>query len=110
MCWKTAVRLADFKSSIAVRLSLLFAVVALLVFVLIALLLNVVMQKELQRHQFEQIQSRAEDMRYMLLHVRPPDIAQRARERIDALTPSDGRARYWLWSEERRLSILHMIH
>ena len=100
MCWKTAVRLADFKSSIAVRLSLLFAVVALLVFVLIALLLNVVMQKELQRHQFEQIQSRAEDMRYMLLHVRPPDIAQRARERIDALTPSDGRARYWLWSED----------
>lgn len=105
MCWKTAVRLADFRSSIAVRLSLLFAVVAVLVFVLIALLLNAVMQKELERHQLAQIQSRAADMRYMLLHVRPPNVDQRIKERIEALTPSDGRARYWLWSVDLRFCI-----
>lgn len=93
-------RFAEFRSSIAVRLSLLFAVVALLVFVLIALLLNVVMKKELERHQYEQIQSRTEDMRYFLLHARSPGIAQRAKERVEALSPTDGRARYWMWSED----------
>ena len=93
-------KFAEFQSSVAVRLSLLFAVVALLVFILSALVLNVVMKTELERHQFEQIQSRTADMRYMLLHARPPGIAQRAKEKIEALSPSDGRARYWMWSED----------
>jgi len=93
------VKLTEFKSSIAVRLAMLFAVVAVVGFSLIALALNVVMKTELERHQFEQIQSRTEDMRYMLMHSHPPGIAKRAKEKIEALSPSDGRARYWLWSE-----------
>jgi len=93
------VKLTEFKSSIAVRLAMLFAVVAVVGFSLIALALNVVMKTELERHQFEQIQSRTEDMRYMLMHAHPPGIAKRAKEKIEALSPSDGRARYWLWSE-----------
>lgn len=92
-------KLTEFKSSIAVRLAMLFAVVAVVGFSLIALALNVVMKTELERHQFEQIQSRTEDMRYMLMHAHPPGIAKRAKEKIEALSPSDGRARYWLWSE-----------
>lgn len=92
-------KLTEFKSSIAVRLAMLFAVVAVVGFSLIALALNVVMKTELERHQFEQIQSRTEDMRYMLMHSHPPGIAKRAKEKIEALSPSDGRARYWLWSE-----------
>ena len=92
-------KLTEFKSSIAVRLAMLFAIVAVVGFSLIALALNVVMKTELERHQFEQIQSRTEDMRYMLMHSHPPGIAKRAKEKIEALSPSDGRARYWLWSE-----------
>lgn len=92
--------LAEFRSSIAIRLALLFAVVAAVAFSLIALVLNVVMQTELERHQFEQIQSRTEDMRYMLMHARAPGIAKRAKEKVEALSPSDGRARYWMWSDD----------
>ena len=70
----------EFRSSIAARLALLFGVVAVVGFCLIALTLNLVMKRELERHQYEQIQSRMEDMRYMLLHSRPPGIAQRANQ------------------------------
>lgn len=94
------VRLTDFRLSIAARLALLFGVVAVVAFSLIALVLNRVLEIELERHQYEQIESRTQDMRYMLLHARPPDIAQRAKDKIDALTPSDGRARYWMWSDD----------
>ena len=70
-------KIAELQSSIAVRLALWFAVLALVAFSLIALVLNVVMKTELERHQFEQIQSRTEDMRYMLMHSHPPGIAKR---------------------------------
>jgi len=100
MCWKAVNRTADFKSTIALRLALLFAVLALIAFALITLVLNVVMARELQRHEYEQIESRRQDMRYMLQHARPPGIALRAREKIEALTPTDGHAMYWLWSED----------
>lgn len=93
-------KVVEFKTSIAVRLALLFAVVTIVAFCLFALVLNAVMKSELERHQFEQIQSRTEDMRYMLMHSRPPGIAKRAKEKIEALSPSDGRARYWMWSED----------
>ncbi len=100
MCWKAAVKFTDIQSSIAVRLALLFAVVALVAFSLIALVLNLVMANELERHQYEQIQSRTDDMRYMLLHARAPGIAQRVKEKLDALSPPDGRVRYWMHSED----------
>ncbi len=104
MCSKTvattAMKIAELQSSIAVRLALWFAVLALVAFSLIALVLNVVMKTELERHQFEQIQSRTEDMRYMLMHSHPPGIAKRAKEKVEALSPSDGRARYWMGSED----------
>ena len=93
-------KFSEFKSSIAARLAFLFGGVAVLGFVLIALGLNLVMKNELERHQFEQIQSRVEEMRYRLQHARPPGFAARAKEKLDALTPADGRAKYWMWSED----------
>ena len=94
------VRPTDLRSSLAVRLALLFGVVALVAFSLIALVLNRVMESELERHQYEQIESRTNDMRYLLLHARPPGIAERAKDKMDALSPSDGRARYWIGSAD----------
>jgi two-component system heavy metal sensor histidine kinase CusS len=90
----------DIRLSIAARLALLFGGVAMLGFVLIALVLHLVMKHELERHQLEQIQSRMEEMRYMMEHARAPGIAGRVKEKLDAISPSDGRARYWMWSDD----------
>ena len=94
------IRSTEIRPSIAARLALLFGGVAMLGFVLIALVLHLVMKHELERHQSEQIQSRMEEMRYMLMHARAPGIAVRAKEKLDAISPSDGRARYWMWSAD----------
>ena len=90
--------MSSVRSSIATRLAALFAAVALAGFSLISVTLYWVLTQELDRHQMDQIQSRMDDMRYMLTHYRAHDIADRARNKIDALTPTDGHNRYWLWS------------
>jgi len=88
------------KRSIAARMAMLFAGLSLLGFSLLSLSLHWVLARELDRHQRDQIQSRMDDMRYMLEHARPPGIGERIKAKVDALTPSDGRNRYWLWSEQ----------
>jgi two-component system heavy metal sensor histidine kinase CusS len=93
--WSRAARL-----SIAARLAVLFASVALVSFSLLSVTLHWVLVKELDRHQMEQIHSRMEDMRYMLIHSQATDLSQRARAKIEALTPADGRNRYWIYSAD----------
>jgi two-component system, OmpR family, heavy metal sensor histidine kinase CusS len=98
MYWRIA-RLADEATpSIAGRLAALFAFVACVGFGLLSATLYWVLSNELDRHQVDQINSRMEDMRYMLEHARSPGVAQRAHAKMDALTPVDGRTRYWMWS------------
>jgi len=97
---KHATEDAMHRTSIATRLALWFALVALCGFSLIALGLNWVLKHELERHQLEQIQGRSQEMRYMLLHARAPHIAERMHLKLDAITPADGRARYWLDSPD----------
>ena len=98
MYWKCGPGPCEMRSSIAVRLATLFALVAFAGFALISVTLYWVLERELFRHQREQIQSRMDDMHYSLLHVRAPDIAGRIIAKIEALTPEDGRNRYWLGS------------
>lgn len=86
--------------SIAARLATLFAVVAFIGFGLLDLTLHWVLVRELDRHQMEQIQGRMNDMSYMLQHSRAQDLAQRALNKIEALTPADGRNRYWMDSAD----------
>ena len=93
-------RWPDYRGSIAVRLAFWFAVVALIAFTLFALVLNLVLEKELKRHQMAQIQGRTQEMHYMLMHVRPPGVADRLRLKLDAISPDDGRARYWIGSAD----------
>ena len=88
------------RGSIALRLALWFALVALCGFSLIALGLNWVLKHELERHQLEQIRGRSEEMRYMLMHARAPNMAERMHLKLDAISPADGRARYWLDSPD----------
>ena len=96
-----AARWRPYRGSIAVRLAFWFACVALIAFTLITLSLNVVLENELKRHQHAQIQGRTEELRYMLLHARAPGIAERLHNKLDAISPADGRARYWMGSEDQ---------
>jgi len=88
------------RPSIAARMAAMFALSALIAFSLICSTLYLVLNRELSRHETAQIQSRMQDMRYMLTHARAPGIAERARAKIEALTPPDGRNRYWMFSED----------
>ena len=86
--------------SIATRLAVWFALVAFVGLCLISAMEFLVLQRELDRHQMEQIESRMADMHYMLMHARAPGVGERAKAKIEALTPSDGRSRIWMWSED----------
>ncbi|MEO8314717.1 MAG: heavy metal sensor histidine kinase [Pseudomonadota bacterium] len=87
------------RKSIALRLALMFSAVALAGFALIGLAVHELLARELQRHQQEQVHDRLEDLRYMLVRGRATDLVERVQDKIAALT-SDGRTRYWLWSDD----------
>lgn len=88
------------RNSIAVRLALMFAAAAMLVFALVGGALHHVLAKELVRHQQEQIDARLEDMSYMLEHGRAVNLGERIREKLDTLGSADPRTRSWMWSED----------
>ncbi len=87
------------RKSIALRLAFMFSAVALAAFALIGLAVHELLTRELGRHQQEQVRDRIEDLRYMLVRGRATDLIDRVHEKIAALT-SDGRTRYWLWSDD----------
>ena len=86
-------------NSISLRLALMFSLAALVGFLLIGVALHEVLERELTRQQREQVQDRVEDMRYLLVVGRADNLAQRARDKIEALT-GNRRVRYWLWSAD----------
>ena len=88
------------RRSIAVRLAIMYALAAVLCFGLIGVALHRVLDHLLQRHQLEQLEGRAVDLHYVLIHGEYPLSWQRLVERLDALTPMNGRVRYWIWSED----------
>lgn len=88
------------RRSIALRLALMYALAAVAGFVLIGTALHQVLERELARHQREQVEGRLQDVRYMLEHGRSPQLAARVREKIDTLTGTDEHVRFWLWSPD----------
>ena len=90
------------RKSIAFRLAVMFAVASLVAFALIGLALHNVLGRELARHQREQVQNRLEDVRFLLVHGRSPELAQRAREKIESLTTDNSTSRFWMWSDDPR--------
>ena len=87
------------RNSIAVRLALMFASAALAGFAMLGSALHHVLASELQRHQQEQVDSRLEDMSYMLQHGRAVNLGERLRDKLDTLAAADSSTRSWLWSE-----------
>jgi len=85
-------------TSIGLRLALAFSCAALLGFTLSAAMLRSASQNAIERLQALQAHDRIEDLRYLLERGRAPDLAVRARDKIETLS-RDGRTRYWLWCD-----------
>lgn len=86
--------------SIAFRLAAMFAVAALLVFSLLGLALDEQLGEALRQQQSEQLNTRFDDINYILIRLRSPEQWQRIHAKLDALTPPDGSIRYWILSDD----------
>jgi len=93
-------RVRRWRRSIAGRLALMFAAVAVAVFAVTGMALHHVLARALDRYQAEQLQGHIEDIRYMLVRGRSPQLLQHAKEKMDELGSADGHTRYWLWSDD----------
>ncbi|AEK61075.1 heavy metal sensor histidine kinase [Collimonas fungivorans] len=90
------------KRSITVRLVAMFALAALLIFSLIGSALYGVLQRELARHQQDELNTRFLDTRYMIGHNGDPARWPRVQTKLETLTPADGSIRYWVLSDDPR--------
>lgn len=86
--------------SIATRLAALFAAAALGVFTLIGVALHRVFERAIDEHQMAQLDTKFEDIEYMIKRVRGPEQWTRVHAKLDAMTPPDGSTRFWIWSDD----------
>lgn len=89
--------------SIAARLAALFAAAALLVFSLLGYALDRELAAALRRQQIEQLNTKFQDIDYILQRLRSPDQWQRIHAKLDALTPPDHSTRYWILSDDPQI-------
>lgn len=88
--------------SITARLVLMFAAAALVAFALIGAALQGVLSRELERHQYEELDTTAKSLQYWIQAIGTPDRWARVQARMDALTPEDGSLRFWVLSDDPR--------
>ena len=88
--------------SIALRLSLLFAAAALIVFSVIGIALHRVFDAAIERHLQEELDTKFQDVQYVINRVKVPEQWDRFHLKLDALTPADHSTRYWIWSDDAR--------
>ncbi|MDB5760805.1 MAG: Heavy metal sensor histidine kinase [Burkholderia sp.] len=86
--------------SIAARLAAMFAAAALLVFSLLGYALDHDLSATLRQQQLEQIDTKFQDINYILKRLRGPEQWQRVHAKLDALTPTDNSTRYWILSDD----------
>lgn len=75
--------------SIARRLALMFAAIALFVFAFVGTGLFLVLRVQLERHLRESLDNRAEIARLIVAHSSTPEKWKMAREKLDDITPRD---------------------
>jgi two-component system heavy metal sensor histidine kinase CusS len=90
--------------SIAARLAAMFATAALLVFSLLGYGLDHDLSATLRQQQLEQIDTKFQDINYILKRLRDPEQWQRVHAKLDALTPTDKSTRYWILSDDPQIS------
>ena len=88
------------KRSITARLVAMFAVAALATFALIGAALHGVLARELERHQYEELDTTLKSLQYWIQTIGTPERWPRVQARMDALTPEDGSVRFWVLSDD----------
>ena len=80
--------------SIARRLALMFALVALSVFTLVGTGLFLVLRSQLEHHLRESLDDRSEIAKIIVYHAINPDKWRMAREKLTDMTPRDARVTF----------------
>jgi two-component system heavy metal sensor histidine kinase CusS len=90
------------KRSITARLVTMFAAAALLTFALIGAALYTVLDRELTRHQDDELSIGLNSMAYSIQHVGRAERWSRIQAKMDTLAPQDGNVRFWVLSDDPR--------
>jgi two-component system heavy metal sensor histidine kinase CusS len=93
----------NLRKSIAARLAAMFGVAALVVFSLIGYALIQALDGELRQHQLEQLNTKFTDIAYVVQRLRAPAQWDRLHAKLDALTPPDRSAQYWILSDDPQI-------
>ena len=90
------------RQSITARLVLMFALTALAIFTLVGAVLYGVLERELTRHQNDDLNTNLQNMRYSIERFGDLEHWQRLQTKMDTLTPADGSVRFWVLSDDPR--------
>jgi two-component system, OmpR family, heavy metal sensor histidine kinase CusS len=90
------------KRSITTRLVVMFALASLATFSLIGAALYGVLERELTRHQDDDLNTNLQNLRYSIERAGNAERWARVQAKMDTLTPSDGRVRFWVLSDDPR--------
>lgn len=90
------------KLSISRRLALMFAATGFLVFTLLGVVLHGILDRELLRSQRAELQARINLYTPMIQKNGDPARWHLVQAKLDAATPGDGRARYWIVGDDPR--------
>ncbi|WP_394790855.1 heavy metal sensor histidine kinase [Rhodoferax sp.] len=88
--------------SIGARLVTMFAAAALVTFALIGTALYTVLDRELTRHQDDELHIGLKNMAYSIQHVGTVERWSRVKARMDTLAPQEGNLRFWVLSDDPR--------
>jgi two-component system heavy metal sensor histidine kinase CusS len=92
------------KRSITTRLVVMFALGALATFTLIGAALYGVLERELTRHQNDDLNTNLQNMRYSIERFGTLERWPRIQTKLDTLSPSDGSVRFWVLSDDPRFT------
>jgi two-component system heavy metal sensor histidine kinase CusS len=90
------------KRSISSRLVLMFALGALVTFTLIDAALYGVLQREMTRHQDNELATSMQNVRYTLERFGDSEHWPRIQAKLDAISPGDGSLRFWVLGDDPR--------
>jgi two-component system heavy metal sensor histidine kinase CusS len=90
------------RHSITARLVAMFALATLATFALIGTALYGVLERELTRHEDDELNTYLQTMRYSIERFGDLEHWPRLQVKMDTLTPADGSVRFWVLSDDAR--------
>ena len=90
------------RRAITTRLVLMFALAALAMFTLVGAALYGVLERELSRHENDDLNTNLQNMRYSIERFGDLEHWPRLQVKMDTLTPEDGSVRFWVLSDDPR--------